>query len=140
MQGIKIYTILASSLISGSIFAQTEISANSSTVNASYVEPSAEKIISPNDKLNNLLKKCLSLYILQKNWRENLLCSTLFYSTTFYVGDKGVCCLMLRRVAVNIYYRQFVMYSITRNSAGYSHYYGSLAIVHFGTMRRRKKA
>lgn len=54
MQGIKIYTILASSLISGSVFAQTEIStSNSSTVNASYVEPSAEKIISPSDKLNN---------------------------------------------------------------------------------------
>lgn len=32
---------------------------------------------------------CLSL-IFYKNWRENLLCSTLFYSTTFYVGDKGV--------------------------------------------------
>lgn len=79
MQGIKIYTILASSLISGSVFAQTEIStANSSTVNASYVEPSAEKIISPSDKLNNLLKEiCLSL-IFYKNWRENLLCSTLF--------------------------------------------------------------
>lgn len=91
MQGIKIYTILASSLISGSIFAQTEIStANSSTVNASYVEPSAEKIISPSDKLNNLLKEiCLSL-IFYKKLAKNLLCSTLFYSTTFYVGDKGV--------------------------------------------------
>lgn len=76
MQGIKIYTILASSLISGSIFAQTEIStANSSTVNASYVEPSAEKIISPSDKLNNLFERNMSQpYILQKI----VLCSTLF--------------------------------------------------------------
>lgn len=80
MQGIKIYTILASSLISGSVFAQTEIStSNSSTVNASYVEPSAEKIISPSDKLNNLFERNMSQpYILQKKWRENLLCSTLF--------------------------------------------------------------
>lgn len=79
MQGIKIYTILASSLISGSVFAQTEIStANSSTVNASYVEPSAEKIISPSDKLNNLFERNMSQpYILQKIG-ENLLCSTLF--------------------------------------------------------------
>ena len=81
MQGIKIYTILASSLISGSVFAQTEIStANSSTVNASYVEPSAEKIISPSDKLNNLFERNMSQpYILQKIGER-----------TFYVGDKGV--------------------------------------------------
>lgn len=79
MQGIKIYTILASSLISGSIFAQTEIStANSSTVNASYVEPSAEKIISPSDKLNNLFERNMSQPYILQNWRENLLCSTLF--------------------------------------------------------------
>ena len=86
MQGIKIYTILASSLISGSVFAQTEIStSNSSTVNASYVEPSAEKIISPSDKLNNLFERNMSQpYILQKIGERT------FYSTTFYVGDKGV--------------------------------------------------
>ncbi|HAZ7787743.1 TPA: MBL fold metallo-hydrolase [Escherichia coli] len=92
MQGIKIYTILASSLISGSIFAQTEIStANSSTVNASYVEPSAEKIISPSDKLNNLFKRNMSQpYILQKIGERTYYVQRYFYSTTFYVGDKGV--------------------------------------------------
>ncbi|HAH2601093.1 MBL fold metallo-hydrolase [Escherichia coli] len=92
MQGIKIYTILASSLISGSIFAQTEIStANSSTVNASYVEPSAEKIISPSDKLNNLFERNMSQpYILQKIGERNYYVQRYFYSTTFYVGDKGV--------------------------------------------------
>lgn len=92
MQGIKIYTILASSLISGSIFAQTEIStANSSTVNASYVEPSAEKIISPNDKLNNLFERNMSQpYILQKIGERTYYVQRYFYSTTFYVGDKGV--------------------------------------------------
>ena len=92
MQGIKIYTILASSLISGSIFAQTEIStANSSTVNASYVEPSAEKIISPSDKLNNLLERNMSQsYILQKIGERTYYVQRYFYSTTFYVGDKGV--------------------------------------------------
>lgn len=92
MQGIKIYTILASSLISGSIFAQTEIStANSSTVNASYVEPSAEKIISPSDKLNNLFEKNMSQpYILQKIGERTYYVQRYFYSTTFYVGDKGV--------------------------------------------------
>ncbi|ENO1561419.1 MBL fold metallo-hydrolase [Escherichia coli] len=92
MQGIKIYTILASSLISGSIFAQTEIStANSSTVNASYVEPSAEKIISPSDKLNNLFERNMSQpYILQKNGERTYYVQRYFYSTTFYVGDKGV--------------------------------------------------
>ncbi|HAM6342311.1 TPA: MBL fold metallo-hydrolase [Escherichia coli] len=92
MQGIKIYTILASSLISGSIFAQTEIStANSSTVNASYVEPSAEKIISPSDKLNNLFERNMSQpYILQKIGERSYYVQRYFYSTTFYVGDKGV--------------------------------------------------
>ncbi|EJY1962862.1 MBL fold metallo-hydrolase [Escherichia coli] len=92
MQGIKIYTILASSLISGSVFAQTEIStANSSTVNASYVEPSAEKIISPSDKLNNLFERNMSQpYILQKIGEKTYYVQRYFYSTTFYVGDKGV--------------------------------------------------
>lgn len=92
MQGIKIYTILASSLISGSIFAQTEIStANSSTVNASYVEPSAEKIISPSDKRNNLFERNMSQpYILQKIGERTYYVQRYFYSTTFYVGDKGV--------------------------------------------------
>lgn len=92
MQGIKIYTILASSLISGSIFAQTEISTvNSSTVNASYVEPSAEKIISPSDKLNNLFERNMSQpYILQKFGERTYYVQRYFYSTTFYVGDKGV--------------------------------------------------
>lgn len=92
MQGIKIYTILASSLISGSVFAQTEIStANSSTVNASYVEPSAEKIISPRDKLNNLFERNMSQpYILQKIGERTYYVQRYFYSTTFYVGDKGV--------------------------------------------------
>ncbi|EHN4738460.1 MAG: MBL fold metallo-hydrolase [Escherichia coli] len=92
MQGIKTYTILASSLISGSVFAQTEIStANSSTVNASYVEPSAEKIISPSDKLNNLFERNMSQpYILQKIGERTYYVQRYFYSTTFYVGDKGV--------------------------------------------------
>lgn len=92
MQGIKIYTNLASSLISGSVFAQTEIStANSSTVNASYVEPSAEKIISPSDKLNNLFERNMSQpYILQKIGERTYYVQRYFYSTTFYVGDKGV--------------------------------------------------
>lgn len=92
MQGIKKYTILASSLISGSVFAQTEIStANSSTVNASYVEPSAEKIISPSDKLNNLFERNMSQpYILQKFGERTYYVQRYFYSTTFYVGDKGV--------------------------------------------------
>ncbi|HFM2182199.1 TPA: MBL fold metallo-hydrolase, partial [Escherichia coli] len=88
----KIYTILASSLISGSVFAQTEIStSNSSTVNASYVEPSAEKIISPSDKLNNLFERNMSQpYILQKIGERTYYVQRYFYSTTFYVGDKGV--------------------------------------------------
>ncbi|ELZ8260093.1 MBL fold metallo-hydrolase [Escherichia coli] len=92
MQGIKIYTILASSLISGSVFVQTEIStSNSSTVNASYVEPSAEKIISPSDKLNNLFERNMSQpYILQKIGERTYYVQRYFYSTTFYVGDKGV--------------------------------------------------
>ncbi|HBL7188187.1 TPA: MBL fold metallo-hydrolase [Escherichia coli] len=92
MQGIKKYTILASSLISGSVFAQTEIStANSSTVNASYVEPSAKKIISPSDKLNNLFERNMSQpYILQKIGERTYYVQRYFYSTTFYVGDKGV--------------------------------------------------
>ncbi|HFM4760370.1 TPA: MBL fold metallo-hydrolase [Escherichia coli] len=78
--------------MSGSVFAQTEIStANSSTVNASYVEPSAEKIISPSDKLNNLFERNMSQpYILQKIGERTYYVQRYFYSTTFYVGDKGV--------------------------------------------------
>ncbi|HIE6753515.1 TPA: MBL fold metallo-hydrolase, partial [Escherichia coli] len=70
----------------------TEIStANSSTVNASYVEPSAEKIISPSDKLNNLFERNMSQpYILQKIGERTYYVQRYFYSTTFYVGDKGV--------------------------------------------------
>ncbi|HFL8846153.1 TPA: MBL fold metallo-hydrolase, partial [Escherichia coli] len=77
---------------SGSVFAQTEIStSNSSTVNASYVEPSAEKIISPSDKLNNLFERNMSQpYILQKIGERTYYVQRYFYSTTFYVGDKGV--------------------------------------------------
>ncbi|HFO5053895.1 TPA: MBL fold metallo-hydrolase, partial [Escherichia coli] len=77
---------------SGSIFAQTEIStANSSTVNASYVEPSVKKIISPSDKLNNLFERNMSQpYILQKIGERTYYVQRYFYSTTFYVGDKGV--------------------------------------------------
>ncbi|HFM4734766.1 TPA: MBL fold metallo-hydrolase, partial [Escherichia coli] len=76
----------------GSVFAQTEIStSNSSTVNASYVEPSAEKIISPSDKLNNLFERNMSQpYILQKIGERTYYVQRYFYSTTFYVGDKGV--------------------------------------------------
>ncbi|HFM0214758.1 TPA: MBL fold metallo-hydrolase, partial [Escherichia coli] len=75
-----------------SVFAQTEIStSNSSTVNASYVEPSAEKIISPSDKLNNLFERNMSQpYILQKIGERTYYVQRYFYSTTFYVGDKGV--------------------------------------------------
>ncbi|HGY9067937.1 TPA: MBL fold metallo-hydrolase, partial [Escherichia coli] len=74
------------------VFAQTEIStSNSSTVNASYVEPSAEKIISPSDKLNNLFERNMSQpYILQKIGERTYYVQRYFYSTTFYVGDKGV--------------------------------------------------
>ncbi|HFO9930936.1 TPA: MBL fold metallo-hydrolase, partial [Escherichia coli] len=76
----------------GSIFAQTEIStANSSTVNASYVESSVKKIISPSDKLNNLFERNMSQpYILQKIGERTYYVQRYFYSTTFYVGDKGV--------------------------------------------------
>ncbi|HFL9641280.1 TPA: MBL fold metallo-hydrolase, partial [Escherichia coli] len=64
---------------------------NSSTVNASYVEPSAEKIISPSDKLNNLFERNMSQpYILQKIGERTYYVQRYFYSTTFYVGDKGV--------------------------------------------------
>ncbi|HFO3297688.1 TPA: MBL fold metallo-hydrolase, partial [Escherichia coli] len=65
--------------------------ANSSTVNASYVEHSAEKIISPSDKLNNLFERNMSQpYILQKIGERTYYVQRYFYSTTFYVGDKGV--------------------------------------------------
>ena len=58
---------------------------------ASYVEPSAEKIISPSDKLNNLFERNMSQpYILQKIGERTYYVQRYFYSTTFYVGDKGV--------------------------------------------------
>ncbi|HFP0751645.1 TPA: MBL fold metallo-hydrolase, partial [Escherichia coli] len=54
-------------------------------------EHSAEKIISPSDKLNNLFERNMSQpYILQKIGERTYYVQRYFYSTTFYVGDKGV--------------------------------------------------
>ncbi|WP_250233260.1 MBL fold metallo-hydrolase, partial [Escherichia coli] len=56
-----------------------------------YVEPSEEKIISPSNKLNNLFERNMSQpYILQKIGERTYYVQRYFYSTTFYVGDKGV--------------------------------------------------
>lgn len=50
-----------------------------------------KKIISPSDKLNNLFERNMSQpYILQKNGERTYYVQRYFYSTTFYVGDKGV--------------------------------------------------
>ncbi len=50
-----------------------------------------KKIISPSDKLNNLFERNMSQpYILQKIGERTYYVQRYFYSTTFYVGDKGV--------------------------------------------------
>ena len=62
-----------------------------STVGAIYVDPSATKILAPNEKISNLFKRNLTApYFLQRLSERAYFFGGGFYTTTFYVGDTGV--------------------------------------------------
>ncbi|MER2511247.1 MAG: MBL fold metallo-hydrolase [Nitrosomonas ureae] len=62
-----------------------------STVDATYVEPSAKTPIKPEEKIDNLFTRNMKQpYILQRLTDRTYYFQRFFYSTTFYVGDKGV--------------------------------------------------
>jgi glyoxylase-like metal-dependent hydrolase (beta-lactamase superfamily II) len=62
-----------------------------STVGAKYVEPSAKTAIRPSEKIENLFTRNMKQpYVLQKLTDRSYYFQRFFYSTTFYVGDKGV--------------------------------------------------
>src|SRR5690242_3481077 len=71
----------------------TEIGADepASTVNATYVEPSAERILLPNEKIKSLYKlNTTTPYMLQRLSERVYFFGGGFYTNAFYVGDKGV--------------------------------------------------
>jgi len=62
-----------------------------STVNAHYVEPSAETPIAPGDKISHLFARNSSApYVLQKLTKRSYWVQSHNYQALFYVGDKGV--------------------------------------------------
>lgn len=72
------------------VFAQTVPQARS-TVGATYVEPSATTAIPAGEKIDNLtVRNMQQPYVLQKLTDRSYYFQRFFYSTTFYVGDKGV--------------------------------------------------
>ena len=62
-----------------------------STVNAKYVEPSTKRILEPGAKIQNLWElNTKKPYFLQRLSERAYFFGGGFYTTTFYVGDKGV--------------------------------------------------
>ena len=68
-----------------------EIKEAPSTTHAQYVEPSVSTAISPGLKIGHLFERNLKQpYILQRLTDRAYYFQRTFYSTTFYVGEKGV--------------------------------------------------
>ena len=62
-----------------------------STVNATYVSPSAERMLQPGEKIDSLFtRNSAGEYVLQRLTERTYWVQNGFYSTTFYVGDEGV--------------------------------------------------
>ena len=62
-----------------------------STVNATYVEPSATELLAPGAKLAHLFALNVTRpYYLQRLTERTYFFGGGFYTTTFYVGDEGV--------------------------------------------------
>lgn len=71
--------------------AYADISEAPSTVNAKYVEPSATRILQEGEKIDSLFKRNgQSEYVLQRLTERTYWVQRYYYSTIFYVGDKGV--------------------------------------------------
>ena len=62
-----------------------------STTGARYVEPSAQTALKPGEKIERLFTRNMKQpYVLQRLTQRSYYFQRFFYSTTFYVGDKGV--------------------------------------------------
>ena len=84
-----VMTIVALFIVSPA-FAQMPQEAPS-TVEARYVEPSAKTPIKPGEKIDSLFTRNMKQpYVLQRLTDRSYYFQRLFYSTTFYVGDRGV--------------------------------------------------
>ena len=61
------------------------------TVQTGFVEPSSKLPLKPGDKIENLFNRNMKQpYVLQRLTDRTYFFQRFFYSTTFYVGDKGV--------------------------------------------------
>lgn len=90
MNNVRPLVYLITALTSASVMAQTPVPAVS-TVDAHYVAPSGKIMLAPGDKIDNLHQRNMEQpYILQKIGERTYYVQRYFYSTTFYVGDKGV--------------------------------------------------
>ncbi len=62
-----------------------------STVNATYVEPSATRQLKPTEKIGSLFNlNVQNDYVLQRLTERTYWFQKNYYATTFYVGDEGV--------------------------------------------------
>ena len=62
-----------------------------STVNATYVEPSAEQILKPGTKIGDLFRRNMTQpYVLQRLAKQTWWVQAFNYGTIFHVGDRGV--------------------------------------------------
>jgi glyoxylase-like metal-dependent hydrolase (beta-lactamase superfamily II) len=68
-----------------------ESSGTPSTVNATYVEPSAETILKPGTKIGDLFRRNMTQpYVLQRLSERAWWVQAFNYGTVFYVGERGV--------------------------------------------------
>lgn len=62
-----------------------------STIGATYVEPSAEKVLKPGDKIGDLFRRNMNQpYVLQRLSERTWWVQAFNYGTVFFVGDNGV--------------------------------------------------
>ena len=62
-----------------------------STIGATYVEPSADKVLQPGLKIGDLFKRNMTQpYVLQRLSERSWWVQAFNYGTVFYVGDRGV--------------------------------------------------
>ena len=62
-----------------------------STIGATYVEPSAEKILEPGQKIGDLYQRNMTQpFVLQRLAERVWWVQSFNYGTVFYVGDEGV--------------------------------------------------
>ena len=62
-----------------------------STIGANYVEPSAEEVLEPGQKLGDLYRRNMTQpYVLQRLAGRVYWVQSFHYGTVFYVGDHGV--------------------------------------------------